>query len=102
MYIAIRKESDGRLYMDKYFFTRYCDKDLARYNYTKVEVPEDIFHFVIVDDFDDNLTFNQYKFDNRIKREEDISQCEKFKARLNEIQTMKESRIYLTIDQETL
>ena len=65
MYIAIRKEEDGSLYIDKRFFDRYTDNDLKRYNYTKVEAPEDC----EVVDFNDNLTFSYDKYNARKEQE---------------------------------
>ena len=69
MYIAIRKEPNGSLYMDKYFFDRYTDSDLARYNYTKVQVPEQSFEDFTLNDFNDDLTFNIDKYNARIEKE---------------------------------
>lgn len=84
-YIAIRKEPNGLLYMDKYFFNRYNDSDLGRYNYTKVEIPDNIFEFVFTDDFNDDLTFNQEKFEARLQREEDLRKLPKLRERLEEL-----------------
>lgn len=64
-YIAIRKESDGSLYMDKYFFDRFTEEDLETYRYTKVEAPDDC----AVTDFNDDLTFNSEKYNARHQRE---------------------------------
>lgn len=71
MYIAIRKEPNGSLYMDEYFFNRYNDSDLARYNYTKVEIKDEYFDTFKLIDFNDNLTFNEEKYLARIKKEQE-------------------------------
>lgn len=69
MYIAIRREPSGRIYMDKTFFSRYNDNDLGRYNYTKVEVPNEYFEFVYDVDFNDDLTFNEERYLARVEKE---------------------------------
>ena len=83
-YIAIREEPNGLLYMDKYFFDRYNDNDLGRYNYTKVEIPEEYFDDLSVEDFDD-LQFNKEKCVARIKRDEDFRRLPKLRERLKEL-----------------
>lgn len=85
MYIAIRKEPNGSLYMDKYFFNRYTYSDLARYNYTRVDVPEEYFEFIFVEDFDDNLKFSVEKFKARLKHEEEMRRLSQLKLRLQEL-----------------
>ena len=60
-HIAIRKELDGSLYMDKNFFGRFAEADLGTYGYTKVEAPEDC----EVSDFNDDLTFSLEKYNDR-------------------------------------
>lgn len=69
MYIAIRKEPNGSLYMDKYFFNRYNDSDLSRYNYKKIFIKDEYFDNFQVIDFDDNLSFNETKYLERIAKE---------------------------------
>lgn len=84
-YIAIRKEPNGSLYMDKYFFNRYKDEDLGRYNYTKVEIPEEYFDDLSLEDFDENLMFNKEKCVARIQREEDLRKLPRLRERLKEL-----------------
>lgn len=69
MYIAIRKEPSGRLYMDINFFSRYNDSDLGRYNYTKVFIKDEYFSNIGVVDFNDDLTFNETKYLDRMAKE---------------------------------
>jgi hypothetical protein len=69
MYIAIRKEPNGRLYMDKNFFERYTTYDLGRYNYAMIEIKDEYFDTIKVDDFNDNLTLNEEKYLERIEIE---------------------------------
>ena len=79
MYIAIRKEPNGRLYMDKSFFYRYTDYDLERYMYSKVEVPNNYIETIEPIDFNDDLTFNEAKYLDRIakrKEEEEVLKYE--------------------------
>jgi hypothetical protein len=85
MYIAIRKEPNGSLYMDKYFFNRYNDSDLGRYNYTKAQVPDEYFEFVFVEDFDENLRFSEEKFKARLQHEEEMRKLPQLKLRLQEL-----------------
>lgn len=47
--------------MDKRFFDRYTDNDLERYNYTKVEAPEDC----QIVDFNPDLSFSFEKYNDR-------------------------------------
>lgn len=60
-YIAIRKEPNGSLYMDKNFFSRFTDADLPSYKFTKVQAPEDC----ITSDFNEDLTFSEEKYNHR-------------------------------------
>lgn len=85
MYIAIRKEPNGSLYMDKYFFNRYNDSDLGRYNYVKVEIPEEYFDDLSIEDFDENLMFNKEKCVARIQREEDFRKLPELRKRLKDL-----------------
>ena len=82
MFIAIRKEPNGSLYMDKNIFSRtqevqdengnieivpmFTDEELAQppYNYTKVEI-DDKYSDCQASDFDKDLTFNLEKYNAR-------------------------------------
>ena len=68
-YIAIRKEPNGLLYMDKYFFNRYNDSDLGRYSYKKVEIPDEYFDTFTSQDFNYDLKFNETKYLERVEKE---------------------------------
>lgn len=86
MYIAIRKEPDGSLYMDKYFFNRYNDSDLGRYNYTKVKVPDVYYEQATTLDFDPNvLLFDESRYLSRIEEETKQKELPLKLARLEEI-----------------
>lgn len=63
--IVARKEDDGSIYIDKNFFERFTEMDLATYGYTKVEAPEDC----RVSDFNEDLSFNFERYDSRKERE---------------------------------
>ena len=82
MIIAIRKEQNGTLYMDKDIYSRtqevqdeqgnitiqplFTDEELAQppYNYTKVEI-DDIYSDCQTSDFNDDLTFSIEKYNAR-------------------------------------
>ena len=79
MFIAIRKEPNGSLYMDKEIYSRtqevqdengnitiqplFTDEELAQppYNYTKVEI-DDVYSDCQTSDFDEDLKFNLDKY----------------------------------------
>ena len=84
-YVAIRKEPNGKLYMDKYFFNRYNDSDLERYKYTKAIVPEEYFDNVNCADFDEHLMFNKDQYELRRKREEEFKRLPELQSRLTEL-----------------
>lgn len=82
MFIAIRKEPNGSLYMDKDIFIRtneiqdengnievvpmftYEELSQPPYNYTKVEI-DDKYSDCQASDFDEDLTFNLEKYNAR-------------------------------------
>ena len=82
MFIAIRKEPNGSLYMDKEIYSRtqevqdeqgnitiqplFSDEELAQppYNYTKVEI-DDNYSDCQASDFNNDLTFNVEKYNAR-------------------------------------
>ena len=82
MFIAIRKEPNGSLYMDKEIYSRtqefqdeqgnitiqplFSDEELSQppYNYTKVEI-DDKYSDCQSSEFNDNLTFNVEKYNVR-------------------------------------
>ena len=82
MFIAIRKEPNGSLYMDKEIYSRtqevqdeqgnitiqplFSDEILSKppYNYTKVEI-DDKYSDCQANDFNNDLTFNVEKYNSR-------------------------------------
>lgn len=85
-YIAIRKEPNGSLYMDKSFFLRYTDNDLERYNYTKVAVKKDYFPTITEYDFNkDTLQFDEATYLARIAKEAELSKLPELQIRLNQL-----------------
>ena len=82
MFIAIRKEPNGSLYMDKEIYSRtqevqdeqgnitiqplFSDEELSQppYNYTKVEI-DDKYSDCQASDFNDDLTFSIEKYNAR-------------------------------------
>lgn len=82
MFIAIRKEQNGSLYIDKNIYSRtqkvqdengnitiqplFSDEELAQppYNYKKVEI-DDKYSDCQASDFDEDLTFNVDKYNAR-------------------------------------
>ena len=87
MIIAIRKEHDGSLYMDKEIYSRtqevideqgnitiqplFTDETLAQppYNYTKVDI-DDKYSDCQTSDFNDDLTFNVEKYNARKQKQD--------------------------------
>lgn len=90
MIIAIRKEPNGSLYMDKEIYSRtqeviseqgviyieplFSDETLAQppYNYTKVEI-DDKYSDCINQDFNEDLTFNVEKYNARKQKENETN-----------------------------
>ena len=87
MFIAVRKEPDGSLYMDKEIYSRtqevqdengnitiqplFTDEELSQppYNYTKVEI-DDIYSDCQAGDFDEDLTFSIEKYNARKQKQD--------------------------------
>lgn len=87
MFIAIRQEPNGSLYMDKNIFSRtqeiqdengnievvllFTDEELAQppYNYTKVEI-DDKYSDCQASDFNDDLTFSIEKYNVRKQKQD--------------------------------
>ena len=87
MFIAIRKEPNGSLYMDKEIYSRtqevqdengnitiqplFTDEELSQppYNYTKVEI-DDIYSDCQAGDFDEDLTFSIEKYNARKQKQD--------------------------------
>ena len=87
MFIAIRKEPNGSLYMDKDIYSRtheiqdekgnielvpmFTDEELAQppYNYTKVEI-NDVYSDCQASDFNDDLTFSIEKYNARKQKQD--------------------------------
>lgn len=87
MFIAIRKEPNGSLYMDKDIFSRthevqdengnievvpmFTNEELAQppYNYTKVEI-DDKYSDCQASDFNDDLTFSIEKYNVRKQKQD--------------------------------
>lgn len=87
MFIAIRKEPNGSLYIDKEIYSRtqevqdengnieivpmFTDEELSQppYNYTKVEI-DDKYSDCQASDFNDDLTFNVDKYNTRKQKQD--------------------------------
>lgn len=107
MFIAIRKEPNGSLYMDKEIYSRtqevqdeqgnitiqplFSDEILSQspYNYTKVEI-DDKYSDCQASDFDEDLTFNADKYNSRKQKE--IAE-----PRIRELKQLLASQDYKTI-----
>ena len=107
MFIAIRKEPNGTLYIDKEIYSRtqevqdeqgnitthplFTDETLAQppYNYTKVEI-DDVYSDCQASDFDEDLTFNLEKYSARKQKE--IAE-----PRIRELKQLLASQDYKTI-----
>lgn len=86
MFIAIRKEPNGSMYIDKDIYSRtqevqdengnittqplFSDETLSQppYNYTKVEI-DDKYSDCAASDFNDDLTFSEMKYNTRKSQE---------------------------------
>lgn len=102
MFIAIRKEPSGTLYMDKDIYSRtqevqdeqgnitiqhlFDDETLSKppYNYTKVEI-DDKYSDCIGADFNEDLTFNVEKYNARKQKELEQEELLQLKAELNSL-----------------
>lgn len=98
MIIAIRKELNGLLYMDKEIYSRtqevqdsqgnvtirplFSDETLSKppYNYTKVEI-DDAYSDCMSTDFNEDLTFNVEKYNMRKQKENKVN-CKRETERL--------------------
>ena len=87
MKIAIRKEPNGSLYMDKEIYSRiqevqdekgnitiqplFSDETLSKppYNYTKVEI-DDVYSDCQASDFNEDFTFNVEKYNARKQKQD--------------------------------
>ena len=87
MIIAIRKEPNGSLYIDKEIYSRtqevqdeqgnitiqplFTDETLSKppYNYTKVEI-DDVYSDCQASDFNDDLTFSVEKYNARKQKQD--------------------------------
>ena len=87
MFIAIRKEPNGSLYIDKEIYSRtqevqdengnitirplFSDETLSKppYNYTKVEI-DDVYSDCQASDFNDDLTFSIEKYNARKQKQD--------------------------------
>ena len=101
MIIAIRKEPNGSLYIDKDIYSRtkeikdeqgnitiqplFSDETLSQppYNYTKVEI-DDKYSDCQSCDFNEDLTFNSTKYNSRKEREKNIGLINDYKQKLKE------------------
>ena len=101
MFIAIRKEPNGSLYMDKDIYSRtqevqdengnievvpmFTDEELSQppYNYTKVKI-DDKYSDCQSCDFNEDLTFNSSKYNSRKEKEKNIELINEYKQKLSD------------------
>ncbi len=87
MIIAIRKEPNGTIYLDKNIFSdeRFKEVDLSQppYNYTKVEVDAE-YSDCIASDFNDDLTFSTNKYNARKLKQKQAVYEEKIVAKIRQ------------------
>lgn len=82
MKIAIRKENNGSIYLDKTALTRFTEEELKQppYNYSLVDVDcEDC----IAEDFNADLTFNKTKYEQRKQNTLNLSRIAELKVLLS-------------------
>ena len=56
MFIAIRRERNGAIYLDKNYFNKFSE---LKYGFSKVEVPNKYIQDITAFDFDNNLMFDE-------------------------------------------
>ena len=101
MIIAIRKEPNGTLYIDKDIYSRtqevqdeqgnitiqplFNEEELAQppYNYTKVKI-DDKYSDCQSCDFNEDLTFNSSKYNSRKEKEKNIELINEYKQKLSD------------------
>ena len=102
MFIAIRKEPNGALYIDKEIYSRtqevqdeqgniiiqplFSEEELSQtpYNYTKVEV-DDKYSDCQSSDFNDDLTFSIEKYNARKQKQDNENRIAQIKPRLEQL-----------------
>lgn len=102
MFIAIRKEPNGSLYIDKKIYSRtqevqdengnitiqplFSDETLSQppYNYTKVDI-DDKYSDCQASDFNDDLTFSIEKYNARKQKETNQIRINEIKPRLEQL-----------------
>lgn len=83
MFIAVRKEPEGYIYIDKTFLERFGKEQLEEYGYTLVEVDDKYFDCE-ASDFNDDLTFNVEKYNLRHQTNENDIKIAKLTQKLVE------------------
>lgn len=72
MKVCIRKELNGSLYIDKTALNRFTEEQLKQspYNYSFAEIPDESEYeqLIIASDFNDDLTFSQEKYTDRVQK----------------------------------
>ena len=102
MIIAIRKEPNGSLYIDKDIYSRtqevqdengnitiqplFTDETLSKppYNYTKVEI-DDVYSDCQTSDFNNDLTFSIEKYNARKQKQDNENRIAEIKPRLEQL-----------------
>lgn len=84
MKIAIRKEQNGLIYIDKTALQKFNEETLKQppYNYSFVEVEKEDFEPY---DFNDDLTFNIEKYNERKQNALNLVRIGQIQTRLNEL-----------------
>ena len=82
MLIAIRKEENGQIYLDKNLRPE-IDYTSPPYNFKLIEIDEK-FSNIQETDFNEDLTFNTQKYNNRITTEQILSKIEYLKQQLSQ------------------
>ena len=86
VYIAIKKSSNGKLYIDKDFFSRFKEEDLNKFGYQKTAVPKKYFEEIRSCDFNiETLVFDENYFISRVEREKKLEKLPRLQSRLNEL-----------------
>jgi hypothetical protein len=70
--IAAMITGDGSIYIDERFFDKFTDEELTKYNYQKIELTDEQYKNISVEDFSivekGIIVFNEIKYNDRLAR----------------------------------
>lgn len=70
--VATMIAGDGSIYVDERFFDKFTDEELTKYNYQKIELTDEQYKNISVEDFSivekGIIVFNEIKYNDRMAR----------------------------------